>query len=178
MPSRFKVNVRIRSRALTVIPRRRGLALFGGAILTAGTILLLYANLDFGRYAVTGLFWSEAQGTVTNTRTTSTPTIQFLTRDGVPYAFEEDYILLCGGRGSFCFVRSFDPGEVVPVVYDPGTPARAFVHDWALFAGVITWFAEAGAGLFFAGLCALAFVNKPLEMSLRLGGGSDPSARG
>jgi hypothetical protein len=56
----------------------------------------------------------------------------------------------------------------VPVVYDPVAPQRAFVHDWALFAGVITWFLAAGTGLLFALMFAVAFAKKPLNVSFRI----------
>jgi len=48
-----------------------------------------------------------------------------------------------------CFVRHFNPGQVVPVVYDPDTPTRAYVYDWALFTNTIEWFVMAGIFLLF-----------------------------
>lgn len=110
--------------------------------------LFLWHQMDFAIYAASGFSWIHTNGTVTSSRTTKRPTIQFTTRDGSPIAFTEDYTQMCGTR-SFCFRRSFDPGQGVPVVYDPGTPTRAYVYDWALFSNTITWFVMAGILLLF-----------------------------
>ena len=169
MPDRFEIGIGIKSRILEKSSKRPGRALFAGALLMAGVILLLCTNISFARYAFTGFFWIRTDGTVTNPATTSKPTIQFATRNGAPHLFQEDYILLCGGRSSFCFVRNFSQGQIVPVVYDPAAPQRAFVYDWALFAGVITWFLEAGMGLVLALMLALLVAKKPLNISIRIG---------
>lgn len=164
MPSYFYVRSRIESRS----PNRRGTVLLGGALLIIAAIFVLYMEIGFARYAFTGFLWTRTEGTVLNPGTTSKPSIQFSTRDGFTHVFKEDYILLCGGRHSLCFIRNFSQGQVVSVVYDPSMPQRAFVHDWALFAGVIEWFLAAGIGLSFALIFAVAFVKKPLNASFRI----------
>jgi hypothetical protein len=107
-----------------------------------GIPFFLWHQIGFAMYAASGFSWIHTNGTVISSHTTTVPTIQFATRDGSPIAFKEDYYLMC--HRDFCFVRSFDPGQVVPVVYDPGVPARAYVYDWALFSNTITWFVMAG----------------------------------
>jgi len=154
-------------------PRRRNAAMLGGILFVAGAILFLWLNIGFARFALAGFLWERTNGIVQDASRTSIPAIQFATSDGVSHSFKEDYILLCGGRSSMCWIRDFDPGQVVPVVYDPGYPQRAFVHDWALFAGVITWLLVACAGLFFALMTAVAFMKKPLKFSVQLGAISD-----
>jgi hypothetical protein len=166
MGIRFSYSVCVQSRETATTPCRRGVALFGCLVLFVGTVGMLCWNIGFARYAITGMFWQRTSGTVVDARTTSTPTILFEGRDGAGHRFTEDYILLCGGSRSFCFIRDFDPGETVPVVYDPGAPRAAFVDDWALSAGVISWFGEAAAALFFAGMMALLVGRKPLDISV------------
>ena len=148
--------------------RRRGPTLLGGAVLLAGTLVLLWINLGFARYALTGFFWAETGGTVLNACSSSSPTIQFTTPDGAAHTFSEDYILLCGRR-SLCFVRDFSPGQAVPVVYDPSAPQYAYIHDWALTSNVILWFFEAALALLFAALLAFALRRRPLNLSIRIG---------
>jgi len=125
-------------------------------LLIAGVLLFLvcgpwflWHQFGFAEYAFTGLSWIRAQGTVTDSHTTFKPTIQFAARDGSPILFTEDYLEICGRR-SFCFVRHFTPGQVVPVVYDPAKPERAYVYDWPLFAATIQWFLMAGFMLLIA----------------------------
>lgn len=120
-------------------------------------------------YAVSGFSWVHANGTVTNSRTTDVPAIQFTARDGSPITFKEDYYLMC--HRSFCLQRDFDPGEVVPVVYDPDTPTRAYVYDWALFVNAIEWFVVAGIFLLFVSL--IVGIRLPTNFSIRLGRSPD-----
>jgi len=143
-----------RIRTTTVGTAHRGKAIFCCAALMALCILLLCVRLGFARYAFTFFLWQSAEGTVMNSRSTTDPSIQFAAVDGSLHAFSEDYFLLCGHR-SLCYRRSFSPGEVVPIVYDPGTPERAYVHDWALYVTIFEWFVEA----FFLLLFALLFWN-------------------
>ena len=102
-------------------------------------------------------------------KTTSTPTIQFSTSDGAAYEFNEDYIILCGSRRSFCLIRDFAPGEHVDVVYKPHMPGRAYVHDWALFATAMTWFIELAISLVLILMIAGLIANRPLRFSIQLG---------
>jgi len=169
----MKVNVSTRSRTTRVIAARQGPLFFIAAIfLGVGIPFFLWSQIGFALYAVSGFSWIHTDGTVTSSRTTAKPTIQFTTRDGSPIAFTEDYTLICGRR-SFCFRRSFDPGQVVPVVYSPGTPARAYVYDWALFSNVIMWFAMASVFLFFL----LLFLGAHLPVSFSVRAGPDPDAQ-
>jgi hypothetical protein len=158
----------ISNRSIEISNRRSG-AILDCALLLAGAIFLVWVNIGFGLYALTGLLWVRTQETVMDSHKTSTPTIQFATRDGAVHLFNENYIILCEGRLSFCFIRDFAPGQVVPVVYDPAAPERAFVHDWALYSGVITWFLEAGAGLALAPIFAAQLRRRPLSFSVRMG---------
>lgn len=169
MPLRLEFKTRVERRVAIGAPKSRGLVLLGGAALIAAAVGLLWANIDFARYAVTGFLWRGAEGTVVSPLRTSSPMIRFAGHDGASHSFTEDYTLACGRR-SLCFPRHFDPGENVPVVYDPGAPGRAFVDDWALFAGVIQWFAEAAAGLVLALIFAAALFNKPFAIGFRIGG--------
>lgn len=171
MPSHFNVEVRVEQRVTKGSAQRRGLALFGGALLVVGVIVMLWANIGFARYAFTGFLWSRADGTVVTTHRTSSPTIQFFTPDGRSHSFTEDYVLLCGGSRTFCFIRNFDQGQIVPLVYDSGAPGQAFIYDWALFASTITWFIEAALALGLMLMLGLVFVNKPILMRIRGGGG-------
>ena len=147
MPVRFSYRIRVQSRETATTPGRRQLALLGCLVLFAACVVLLCVNIGFGRYAITGMFWTRTSGTVIASQTTWKPTIEFMAADGATHRFTEDYFLLCGGLRSFCYVRNFDPGETVPVVYDPAAPRAAFVDDWALRAGVLTWLGEAAGAL-------------------------------
>jgi hypothetical protein len=169
MPSDINATIRVQSRT----PRRRGAALLGGGALIAGLVFLLCINIGFARYAVSGFLWIRADGTVLTSCRTSDPTIQFLARNGAAHQFKEDYVILCGGRRSLCFIRDFNPHQVVPVVYDPGNPDRAFVSDWALTAGVITWVGEAVAGLLLALMMFVSLVRKPLNIRIGMGNRAD-----
>jgi len=177
MPIRFNAELKVEARdgVSQRTPNRRGVALLCGTVLVACAILYLAIEIGFARYALTGFLWAETEGTVLDASRTSTPSIQFSTSDGVPHVFREDYILLCGGRSSFCLIRNFNPGQVVPVVYDPGAPQNAFVHDWALFANVISWILVAGAGLMIILLTGVVFMKKPATISIRLGSRPHPS---
>lgn len=158
--------VSVRSHATrTIALRRSPLLLIAALFFGLGIPLFLWLQVGFAIYAASGFSWIHTNGTVTSSRTTDVPTIQFTTRDGSPMAFKEDYFLMC--HRSFCLVRSFDPGETVPVVYDPHTPARAYVYDWALFANTIEWFVMAGIFLVFVAL--LLGVCLPINWSVRIG---------
>lgn len=154
--------------------RRPGVAFLGGAILLAGVVWLLWMNRGFAEYALTGFFWDKAQGTVVDVthsyRPTSRPIVEFSTPDGAMHAFTEDYVRLCGHRRSFCFIRSFDPGEQVPVVYNPREPAHAYIRDWALFVTVLTVFLEAGAALILALMMAVLVRRRPRHATAQFGG--------
>ena len=157
-------------------PKPRPAALFGGAALLLGALVLLYLNVGFASYALTGIFWARAEGVVTTPGTTSAPVIRFATPDGMTHSFSEDYVLLCGGRYTFCLARDFTQGEAVPVVYDPAVPQRAFIHDWALFASTVSWFIELGAAILFALMLAVAILQRPLRMGVTIDAGSRSSA--
>ena len=127
---------------------RPKLALLGIILLLTVDLFMLWARFGFAEYAAGGfLWWSQTPGTVINADHSSNPTVQFAADDGTPHQFREDYILLCQGSRTLCFVRNFAPGEVVQVVYDPYAPQRAYIHDWALFATAGSWFLEALAAL-------------------------------
>jgi Protein of unknown function (DUF3592) len=157
--------------------RPRRVAFLGGTILLIGLIWLLWMQRGFAEYALTGIFWEKAQGTVINlthastskSGTTSRPIIEFATPDGRRYAFTEDYVRLCGHRRSFCFIRSFDPGEQVPVVYNPREPMQAYIHDWALSATVLTVFLEGGAALLLVLMMVVLARRRPIEAEVRFG---------
>jgi hypothetical protein len=154
--------------------RNSGVRLLAGFALLAATLFLLWINVGFARYALTGLFWTQIDGTVLDSSVHSSwPTVQFLTPDGAAHTFSEDYIILCGRR-SLCIARNFTAGQVVPVVYDSTNPRFAYIRDWALYSNVLTWFFEAAIGLFFASMIALLLVKKPLNFSVRLGTRTDP----
>jgi hypothetical protein len=169
MPFSFNARTTVRS-VEPARSNRRGWALLGGICLLAACVFLLWLNFSFARYAVTGFRWVETDGTVVTRHRTSAPTIHFSARDGASYNFSEDYYLIC--RRSLCFVRNFQPGQVVPVIYDPSVPERAFVHDWALSVGVFNWFAAAVIGAFFALGIFLLLTKKPINFSVRVSGGS------
>lgn len=162
MPVRFSTRIEMRSQSQD----RSFTRILAGLLLIAGALVLLWFNRGFALYAVTGLFWSQTEGRVMDTRTTSKPTVQFATADGTAESFKEDYIQLCGGRSSFCFIRSFAPGERVPVVFDPSAPQNAYIHDWALTASVLTWFIMAGALILFLLITAVALVRRPFSASI------------
>lgn len=136
MPTRVTTRIAVRSTS----PQRRPTAILCLLVLIAAALLMLWFNRGFALYAATGLSWTRTEGTVVSTRTTSIPTVEFTTADGTSESFKEDYILLCGGRSTFCFIRNFTPGERVPVVFDPRAPQHAYIHDWALTATVLSWF--------------------------------------
>ena len=143
-----KVTLNVRSRTTrTLAFRGSPLLLIAAIFFGVGIPFFLWQQIGFAMYAATGFSWMHTNGTVTSSRTSDVPTIQFKTRDGSPVAFKEDYFLMC--HRSPCFVRHFDPGQLVPVVYDPDTPMRAYVYDWALFVNTIEWFVVAGIFLFF-----------------------------
>jgi hypothetical protein len=166
------------STRVSIAPRTeqkpRGVALLGGTILLVGVVWLLWVQRGFAEYALTGIFWDEAQGTVVDathrSRNTSKPIVEFSTPDGAMHAFTEDYVRLCGGRRSFCFIRSFEPGEQVPVVYNPREPAQAYIHDWALFATVLTVFLEACAAALLALMLVALVRRRAIKATVRLGG--------
>jgi hypothetical protein len=169
MPARFNFSVNVQQPASQGTPRRRSTAIGACALLVAGWIFLLWLHFDFARYAVTGFLWKQAAGPVISPRETSEPTIQFAGRNGATHTFTEDYYSMCGGRGSICFIRDFSQGQYVPVVYEPSTPQRAFVDDWAHSAGVIGWFTEAGALIVLAMISTVLFRNAPLQLSFQPG---------
>ena len=160
MPSGFNAGLSIRSQSIT--PRNKKLA---GILLLAGGIAWLAFHAKFAQYALTGLSWNQAAGTVTSRDVTSIPTVQFVASDGAVYSFTEDYFLLCGRQRGFCLRRTFEPGQTVPVVYDPDAPKWAYIHDWALLANVGAWFALA-----LICLCVpwVAFSGPPARVSMRL----------
>lgn len=140
-------------------------------ILLAGGVAWLTFHAEFARYALTASSWATAEGTVVSRDATSIPTVQFAAGDGAVYSFSEDYLLMCGRRRGFCLVRTFKPGETVPVVYDPAAPKRAYIHDWALFANVGGWFVLAIVCLF---VPWIAFSGKSPAISIQLGRDRNP----
>lgn len=64
MPLRLEFKTRVERRVAIGAPKSRGLVLLGGAALIAAAVGLLWANIDFARYAVTGFLWRGAEGTV------------------------------------------------------------------------------------------------------------------
>lgn len=173
MPVRITNRIQVRSQS-TGSTSLRPKAILCAVILLAGVAFLLWLNRGFALYGLTGLFWQQAEGTVIQAEpNNSKPTIQFSTPDGGLYSFSEDYILLCGGRRTFCAIRDFITGQQVPVVYDPRQPSLAFVHDWALTATVITVFIEAGIGLLFLLMLAVLLMNKPIGVSLSFNSSPD-----
>jgi hypothetical protein len=151
----MQITVNTRTRVTTTPSSgRRGTMILGSALLIAGLIFLLGLRLDFARYAFTAFQWQRANGTVVNPGRLWNPTIQFVAGDGSLQAFNENYGQLCGHR-SLCRRRNFTFGEIVPVVYDPAAPSRAFVRDFALYSTIFEWFCEA----FFLFLLLLLMVN-------------------
>jgi hypothetical protein len=134
----------------------------------------LWSSFDFARYAVTGFFWEQTTGTVTSPEATFVPTIRFKSIDGLSHSFCEDYTILCGIHDA-CWPRRLHHGEVVPVVYDPARPQRAFVHDWALFLNILEWLFMAGLTL----LCGLIVAMRSSGLILRidLGGRTEQHRR-
>lgn len=153
MPVTFRTSTRVEARPVAPPDSpapRRPLRALGGAALIAGLLFLLYFQRDFGLYAFTGLFWQHADGIVVSTYRTSKPAVEFFSADNAIHTFNEDYIRLCGGRRSFCFIRTFTKGQQVPVVYPPWAADHAYIHDWALFANAASWCLEALIALLFA----------------------------
>lgn len=165
MPVRFNTRIEVRSQS----QNRSATRILAGLLLISGALLLLWINRGFALYAATGLFWSRTEGRVVDARNMSTPTVQFTTADGTIESFKEDYVLLCGGRSSFCFVRNFSTGERVPVVFDPSAPQNAYIYDWALTSSVLTWFIVAGALVLFLVMTAAALVRRPFSASVSFG---------
>lgn len=163
----FKFKV-VRETRVGSVQARSKLVLFGCGALVVAMLIMLWFNAGFWRYALTGLFWTETRGVVVSPSRTSTPIIQYKTRDGTIRSFSEDYVLLCGGRSSFCFVRNFDRGDTIPVVYDPSAPERVFVDDWALRANVINWFLEAGFTLILSLILFVVVRRKSINVSYRV----------
>ena len=145
-------------------------AVLAGVVLLLADAVLLCVGFGFAQYALGGLlFWPQANGMVVNARNSSRPTVQYVDADGTPRQFHEDYILLCGSRRSFCWVRRFTVGESVPVVYDPRAPDRAYIHDWALTANALTWFFEAFLGVLLLGMVTVRATGKARSFSIRIG---------
>ena len=162
MALQFRANVRARSPLTT---KRRGRTLLAAVVLLTATVIYLSYTAGFAAYALTGFSWIHTKGSVTSRRATSDPTIEFTATGGPPISFTEDYYLLC--RRSLCWVRTFNPGEIVSVVYDPAKPKRAFVDDWALIAGVISWFGVAGFGILLGLMVCLALIKSPAGVSIQ-----------
>jgi hypothetical protein len=162
MSLRFKAIFHVSQRQ----PRRRGVAVLACLILLAGTAFLLWLGRGFADYALTGLFWKRSQGLVLGGDVSSSPLVEFSTPDGATHTFSEDYILLCAGRRSLCFIRDFKIGEKVPVVYEPGHPRIAFIRDWALYSNVISWLIEAGVGLLLLLMLYVAMVQRPIKVEI------------
>ena len=159
-----------RSTTTRTIALKRDRRLWWAAIFFGVAMLvILWTKIGVAIYAVSGFSWVHTNGTVTSSRTTKVPAIQFTTRDGSPVAFQEDYYLMC--HRSFCLERHFDPGEVVPVVYDPDTPTRAYVYDSALFINAIEWFVV--AALFVIFILLLVGVRLPTRFSIGIGRSPD-----
>ena len=153
----------------TIALRRDPLLLVAAIFFGAGIPLFLWYQVGFVIYAASGFSWIHTNGTVTSSHTTDVPTIQFTMRDGPPMAFKEDYFLMC--HRSPCFARHFYPGQIVPVVYDPDTPTRAYVYDWALFLNTIEWFVMGGIFLLFV----LLFLGVRVPLNLLVRTSRDPN---
>jgi len=162
--------VRIVTRLSARSTQARSTGVWGGVVLLAACGLLLWVNRGFGVYALTGFLWPSTNGVVVSPRRTSSPMIQFQTRDGGTEQFTEDYILLCGSSRDFCWIRNFDPGQVVPVVYDPARATRAYVRDFALYSNVVLFFLELGCGLFIGLILCVALFKRPITYSVQVGG--------
>jgi hypothetical protein len=170
----MRMTISSRARVTTLSGGNRGTAVLGGVLLVGGLIFLLWLRFGFARYAFTAFLWKHTNGTVMNSRLTTDPTIQFTSVDGSPHAFSEDYFLLCGHR-SLCYRRSFSPGEVVSIVYDPGAPERAYVYDFALFTTIAEWCFEAGLLLLFLFVLMLLLRGRSSSsMSIRIDTNPDP----
>lgn len=148
---------------------------FGGLVVVGIMALWLWADWEFAGYAVTGFFWVQTKGTVVqvDASAASAPTIQFSTPDGATHSFREDYTSICTGRRSFCTIRNFAPGEVVPVVYNPRAPNTAFVHDWALFVTVAKVYFAACVGFMMLLIMAAKLMERPSRSSIGQDGGAD-----
>jgi hypothetical protein len=138
----------------------------------AALIFLLALRLGFARYAFTAFLWERTDGAVISTRRTTDPNIQFAAGDGSLHTFSEDYFLLCGRR-SLCYRRSFTPGEMVPVVYDPAEPSRAFVRDFALYSTIFEWFVELFFLLLLAALLLRLIRGGSSNVSIQIGSRPD-----
>lgn len=172
MPIRINTRLRVET-AQTARPR--GKALLAATALLAMALILLWLDRGFGVYAATGLFWNEAPGAVVDASRSSVPVIEFATPDGATHRFREDYIQTCRNSRKFCFVRSFQLGEQVPVVYSPRNPERAYVHDWALYASVLGFFLELVLAFFMVLMAMVAVRRRPMEESVEFSSsGTDP----
>lgn len=140
MPITYKTRLKVESRQVS---RPRGKALLAAITLLGMAMTLLWLDRGFAEYTFTGFLWDEAQGTVSDATNSSVPTIAFSTPDGASHEFKEDYIRLCRGSRRFSYVRSFQLGEQVPVVYNPKQPERAYVHDWALYGSILGFLLDA-----------------------------------
>lgn len=150
--------------------RPRGKALFCGVVLLAMAMTLLWLDRGFAVYTATGLFWDEAPGIVTDAAIRSVPTIAFSTPDGAEHRFKEDYDKLCRGSRKFCYVRSFQLGEQVPVVYYSKQPERAYVHDWALYGSILGFLMDLMLTVLLVLMLAAALLwRKPMRASVKLG---------
>jgi Protein of unknown function (DUF3592) len=138
----MRIGISSSGRITTRTGARRSTAMLGAAVLMAMLVFLLWLRIGFARYAFTAFQWERANGSVTSAVPTTDPTIQFVAPDGSRHAFNEDYFLLCSRR-SLCFRRTFTPGEIVPVIYYPADPSRAYVRDFALYSTIFEWFVEA-----------------------------------
>ena len=165
------MTIRTTARVTTRVRPASGKAIWGAAGLMAMFLVLLLLRLDFARYAFTAFAWERAEGTVRSPHWTTDPTVEFVARDGSLHTFSEDYWLLC--HRSLCFTRSFTPGQIVPVVYDPATPQRALVRDFALYSTIFEWFVEAFFFVLFALLMFAMLRGRSSSVAIRFG--SDPN---
>ena len=168
----MQVTINTRTRVTTQTTGPRGKAILFVALLMGVLIFFLCLRLSFARYAFTAFLWQRADGVVISTRKTSDPTIEFAARDETLHTFSEDYISLCGHR-SLCFWRTFTPREVVPVVYDPAAPNRAFVRDFALYSTIFEWLVEASFLLLMTWLLLLLVRSGTGDVSIQVGSGPD-----
>lgn len=167
MPITFSTRISVETRQGT---RPRGGALLAVFVLLAMAVILLWLDRGFAEYTMTGILWDQAQGTVVDATNNSVPTVEFSTPDGATHQFKEDYILLCQGSRRFCFVRSFQLGEQVPVVYNPQRPARAYIHDEALYGSVLGFFVDAILALLLVPMMIIAVRRKPMQATIQFGG--------
>jgi hypothetical protein len=168
----MRMAISTRARVTTRASARSGTAILGIALLIAGLVFLLWLRLGFARYAFTAFLWQRTDGTVISTRRTTDPSIRFAAGDGSLHTFSQDYFLLCGRR-SLCYRRNFTPGEVVPVVYDPAEPNRAFVRDFALYSTIFEWFVELFFLLLLAALLLQLIRGGSGNLSIQIGSRAD-----